>query len=57
MSNTFKTGDKVRLKSGGPEMELWKITEEDDEVIFICRWDDGKTDQVERYHWSDVEHA
>ncbi|CDZ83973.1 hypothetical protein BN1086_02107 [Citrobacter koseri] len=57
MSNTFKTGDKVRLKSGGPEMELWKITEKDDELIFICRWDDGKALQIERYHWSEVEHA
>lgn len=38
----FKIGDKVKLKSGGPDMTINdKNPDEHDNIIFLCQWFDG----------------
>ncbi len=46
MANTFKSGDKVRLATGGPDMT---VKEEDttaytfvkENPLYVCQWFDG----------------
>jgi uncharacterized protein YodC (DUF2158 family) len=38
MSETFKVGDEVKLKSGGPAMTVEEVNEGD----ILCVWFDGK---------------
>jgi len=37
MSNTFKVGDLVQLKSGGPRMTVQKRFSDDDDS-WVCAW-------------------
>ena len=38
----FKVGDIVRLKSGGPEMTVQIVTEDDESSGYHCQWFAGK---------------
>ncbi|EPL9570914.1 YodC family protein [Providencia rettgeri] len=41
MSNEFKSGDIVRLKSGGPNMTI-KVFSQTQGNSYICQWFAGK---------------
>ena len=42
MSRSFKIGDLVRIKSGGPMMEVTEVGEnQDGKPIVTCAWFDG----------------
>ena len=42
MSRSFKIGDLVRIKSGGPMMEVTEVGEnQDGKPIVTCTWFDG----------------
>jgi len=45
MSNAFKIGDVVQLKSGGPEMTVSKI---DAEEVLCTWWSSQESDHKER---------
>ena len=48
MSDDFKLGDVVRLKSGGPDMTITEIL--DDRTNAHCEWFDGqKTPQAKEF--------
>ena len=40
MAHKFKSGDVVKLKSGGPKMTVAMVTEDDDCAIVHCSWFD-----------------
>ena len=44
----FKTGDVVRLKSGGPNMTVVKYGDYSQERKVLCEWFDEKNKQDQR---------
>ena len=42
MANRFKTGDIVRLKSGGPEMTVKEFRDHVQLRDYVCQWFAGK---------------
>lgn len=40
-SNSFKVGDIVKLKSGGPEMTVRQVPD-DPTKAYVCQWFAGK---------------
>ncbi|WP_192180042.1 YodC family protein [Mesorhizobium amorphae] len=43
MATTFKVGDVVRLKSGGPSMTIDEVSAPDGELSIWCIWFDKGT--------------
>lgn len=58
-SKKFKTGDPVKLKSGGPEMTVKNYNEDkyaDDELMVDCDWfDKNDTKQSDTFHEDQLE--
>lgn len=45
----FKSGDQVRLKSGGPDMTVSNVSDLGD-VLIECHWFGGKKLEYGRFH-------
>jgi uncharacterized protein YodC (DUF2158 family) len=44
MAGKFKPGDIVRLKSGGPDMTVERVSELGDGTTYFCSWFAGAKD-------------
>ena len=44
MANSYKVGDTVKLKAGGPDMSISRILYKDrpDDTTYECQWFAGK---------------
>ena len=49
MATEFKSGDVVRLKSGGPNMTVTEIGEKNGEARAFCEWFDGEERHQEAF--------
>ncbi|WP_447833755.1 YodC family protein [Aeromonas veronii] len=60
MNGTFKPGDVVRLKSGGPAMTVSTLHKDSTVEAYLCRWfssDDSPKSQVETFNATSLEHV
>lgn len=57
--NTFKNGDIVKLKSGGPEMTVTdanpRLSKDLEGTTVLCEWDDNGTIQSSDFHPDSLE--
>ncbi|MEI7209242.1 DUF2158 domain-containing protein [Pectobacterium carotovorum] len=56
MSNKFKSGDIVKLKSGGPDMTV-KIYSSSQGDSFLCQWFAGKKLEQGYFKPDSLEHV
>jgi len=48
--NTFRIGELVELKSGGPKMVIADIKEVDRQLEYLCLWFNDKTIEAAVFH-------